>query len=112
RPPRAVVFFQYRRLPDRSELPLMAFNQDLVQEFARLALVYVHLIACCVAIGLVLTSDLAMARDLLRGGASKDPDHLRHMDVLQSTVVKALAVLWVTGAAIIALDASTKGGWQ
>lgn len=88
----------------------MVFNQELVQEFARLGLVYVHLIACCVALGLVIVSDLAMVRDLFRGSGPQS--HSRQMEQLQSIVVKALAVLWLTGAAICALDASTKGGLQ
>jgi hypothetical protein len=79
-------------------------------EFTRLAVLYVHLIACCVAIGLVLTHDLAVVRQLLRGqgAAHADPKELAS---LQTTVSRALAVLWVTGVAIIALDVSVKG-WR
>ena len=79
-------------------------------EFTRLAVLYVHLIACCVAIGLVLTHDIAMVRELLdgKGPAHADP---KALNTLQSTVSRALAVLWVTGAAIVALDVSVKG-WE
>ena len=77
-------------------------------ELTRLAIVYLHLIACCVAIGLVLTSDIAMVRQLLQGDSAGLSDH-KHMDSLQKTVSRALAVLWVTGVAIVALDVSIKG---
>lgn len=77
-------------------------------EFTRMGIVYLHLIACCVAIGLVLTSDIAMVKQLLRADPAErfDPGH---MSDLQKTVSRALLALWVTGAAIITLDASIKG---
>ncbi len=77
-------------------------------EFTRMGIVYLHLIACCVAIGLVLMSDLEMVRQLIKA----DPDDRldsRHLSGLQKTVSRALLALWITGAAIIALDASIKG---
>ena len=77
-------------------------------ELTRLAIVYIHLIACCVAIGLVLTSDLAMVRQLLQAGGAAPLD-ASHLEGLQKTVSRALVVLWVTGVAIIAMDASAKG---
>ena len=78
----------------------------LVTEFARLGIIYIHLIACCVAIGLVLTSDLAMVRQLYRGESAADAHHLH---TLQTTVATALAVLWISGAGVVLLDASIKG---
>jgi len=76
-------------------------------ELTRLAIVYIHLIACCVALGLVLTSDMAMVKQLLNGdSAALDPDH---MSGLQRTVSRALVALWITGVAVIAMDASVKG---
>lgn len=77
-------------------------------EFSRMAIVYAHLIACCVAIGLILMSDIAMIRQLISGNPRErlDPKHLHD---LQNTVALALIALWITGAAIIALDASSKG---
>jgi hypothetical protein len=79
-------------------------------EFTRLAVLYVHLIACCVAIGLVLTHDIAMVKALLQGkGPAQEDPHV--LETLQSTVAVALAALWVTGVAIVALDASVKG-WE
>ncbi len=77
-------------------------------ELTRLAIVYLHLIACCVAIGLVLTSDIAMVKQLLKGDPAEPLDK-NHLSDLQKTVSTALAVLWVTGVAVIALDASVKG---
>ena len=77
-------------------------------EFTRMGIVYLHLIACCVAIGLVLMSDLEMVKQLIKA----DPDDKldsRHLSDLQKTVSRALLALWITGAAIIALDASIKG---
>jgi hypothetical protein len=77
-------------------------------EFTRMGVVYIHLIACCVAIGLVFTSDIAMVKQLLRADATEklDPTHLTN---LQKTVSRALLILWITGLGIIALDVSLKG---
>jgi hypothetical protein len=85
---------------------------NVVMEFelTRMAVVYLHLIACCVAIGLVLTSDLAMVQQLLKGDPRERLD-AKHLAQLQVTVSRALLALWVTGAAIVALDASVKG-WE
>lgn len=77
-------------------------------EFVRMGIVFVHLIACCVAIGLVLTSDIAMVRRLLDSGAPTDPAQV-HLPSLQRTVTLALTVLWITGIAIIAFDMRTQG---
>jgi hypothetical protein len=70
--------------------------------------VYVQLVACCVAIGLVLTSDIAMVRDLLKRKAFTEHDHA-HMESLQRSVVMALIGLWVTGTAIVGIDYLGKG---
>lgn len=85
----------------------MQIAQDTVLEFARLGIVYAHLVACCVAIGLVLTSDIAMVRQLMKGDTSRMD--MRHMRSLQTTVSAALIALWATGVAVVALDMSTKG---
>jgi hypothetical protein len=77
-------------------------------ELTRLAILYSHLIACCVAIGLVLTSDIAMVRQLLKGDSAGLSDH-KHIESLQKIVSLALAVLWVTGVTIMAIDVSAKG---
>jgi hypothetical protein len=77
-------------------------------EFSRMALVYAHLIACCAAIGLILVSDIAMVKRLVSGDPHERMDP-RHLQDLQNTVVLALVALWVTGAGIVALDASLKG---
>jgi hypothetical protein len=90
----------------------MNLSQELVLEFSRLGLVYVHLIACCVAIGLVLKSDVAMLRDLIKADPAAERAHMKQMGSLQSVVTLALVALWATGTAIVTLDAVTKGGWQ
>jgi hypothetical protein len=77
-------------------------------EFLRLGVVYVHLLACCVAIGLVLTSDIAMVRDILKRTMFTEHDNA-HMESLQKSVVVALICLWVTGTAIIGIDYLDKG---
>jgi hypothetical protein len=77
-------------------------------DLLRLGIVYLHLIACCVALGLVLTNDLAMVKRLMNGDTREDPDHLSY---LQKVVSGALVALWVTGIAVISLDASEKG-WE
>lgn len=77
-------------------------------EFMRMGIVYLHLIACCVAIGLVLTSDIAMVQQLLRADLNEKLD-AQHLSDLQKTVSRALLALWITGAGIIALDVSLKG---
>ncbi|NQD92411.1 hypothetical protein HP532_07080 [Pseudomonas sp. CrR25] len=84
------------------------FEQKTTMEFLRLGIVYAHLIACCVAIGMVLTSDFAMIKELFKGGKSHLQDS-QHMESLQKTVSGALAVLWVTGLAIIWVDIGDKG---
>jgi len=88
----------------------------LANDAFRLGLVYVHLIACCVGIGLVLTNDIAFVMQLLRGDHSlrQDPDliqkiYAKHLSVLQNTLSVALITLWVTGIAVVVLDASTAG---
>ena len=42
------------------------FKQEATMELMRMGVVYAHLIACCVAIGLVLTSDYAMIKQHAR----------------------------------------------
>ncbi|WP_223590350.1 hypothetical protein [Pseudomonas sp. A-R-19] len=77
-------------------------------EYVRLGVVYFHLIACCVAIGLVLTSDIAMVKQLLKGDVSGHQDDA-HMESLQKTVSLALVALWITGIGIIGIDYAGKG---
>ncbi|MHC8391626.1 hypothetical protein ACYZTM_27210 [Pseudomonas sp. MDT2-39-1] len=77
-------------------------------ELLRLGVIYVHLVACCVAIGLVLTSDMAMVRDLLKRKTLTEHDNA-HMESLQKSVIVALIALWVTGIAVIGIDYLEKG---
>jgi hypothetical protein len=90
----------------------MNFSQELVLEFSRLGLVYVHLIACCVALGLVLKSDAVMLRDMISGDRASELAHMKQMNNLQSVVSLALVTLWITGTALVTMDALVKGGWQ
>ncbi|HWW03796.1 hypothetical protein [Collimonas sp.] len=77
-------------------------------ELFRLSIVYLHLIACCVAIGLVLTSDIAMVNQLIKGGTAGKQEN-DHLNSLKKTVSLALVALWITGFAIVWLDVSAKG---
>ena len=88
-------------------MDLSMFSSSTV-EYVRLGVVYFHLIACCVAIGLVLTSDVAMVKQLLKGDASGHHDDA-HMESLQKTVVLALWALWITGIGIVGIDYAGKG---
>lgn len=84
--------------------PVMQFAASIAAADAfRLGIVYIHLIACCVAIGLVLTSDITFVTRLLKGDTRQDPVHLT---ILQKTVSVALLTLWLTGIAVVVLDAS------
>lgn len=84
------------------------FDQKTTMEFMRLGIVYAHLIACCVAIGMVLTSDVAMIKELFKGKQSH-LQNAQHMESLQKTVSGALVILWITGLAIIWVDIGDKG---
>lgn len=77
-------------------------------ELFRLSIVYLHLIACCVAIGLVLTSDIAMVTQLIKGDSAEKHD-AAHLASLKRTVSLALVALWITGIAVVWLDVSVKG---
>ena len=76
-------------------------------DLARMGVVYLHLVACCIAIGTVFMSDLKMVRSLLAGDSDTvDGDHLVS---LQTTVGRCLLALWITGAVLIGMDISVKG---
>jgi hypothetical protein len=77
-------------------------------ELFRLSIVYLHLIACCVAIGLVLTSDIAMVKQLIKGDTAEKQE-TEQLNSLKRTVTLALVALWITGIAIVWLDVSVKG---
>ncbi len=75
-------------------------------EMIRLAFVYVHLIACCVALGAILKSDATMLSRLVQGRGDEPDEHLTQLARLVSI---ALAILWATGAYLIWADASAAG---
>ncbi|KAA0987844.1 hypothetical protein FQ192_17865 [Pseudomonas sp. ANT_J12] len=77
-------------------------------ELLRLGVVYVHLVACCVAIGLVLTSDITMVKDLFKRKTFTEHDNA-HMEGLQKSVIVALIALWLTGIGIVGIDYLDKG---
>ena len=85
------------------------FKQEATMELMRMGVVYAHLIACCVAIGLVLTSDYAMIKQMITGKVDATHSDKTHLDTLKKTVLLALAALWVTGIGIILMDYSVKG---
>lgn len=71
-------------------------------DLLRMGIVYLHLIACCVALGTVFMSDLQLVKGLLRSdGGTVEPDHLAG---LHHTLVRALLALWITGIAIVGMD--------
>jgi hypothetical protein len=76
-------------------------------ELIRMGMVFVHLLACCTALGTVLMSDLQLVRELVFDGRdTMDPDHLHG---LHRTLVWMLLALWVTGLALVGFDTWTKG---
>lgn len=83
------------------------FGQKESMELVRLSVVYVHLLACCVAIGLVFASDVAMVKALFKGHAAGHD--AKHLAGLQKSVGNALILLWISGAAVIGIDYLEKG---
>ncbi|WP_427912203.1 hypothetical protein ACPWT1_16360 [Ramlibacter sp. MMS24-I3-19] len=76
-------------------------------ELVRLGVAFLHLMTCCVAIGLVVLSDFDMVRRLVLGdSASLDETHLAS---LQQTLKRALMLLWLTGSGLVAIDVWTRG---
>lgn len=72
-----------------------------MMDTARLALVYMHLIACCIAVGAILSSDAKIVARLLSG---RVPEIDGDLHKLHALIGSALAVLWATGAALVWLD--------
>lgn len=83
-------------------------ENQTIMEFVRLGILYAHLIACCVAIGSILSSDFAMLKALIKQEKSPVAESA-HMQHLQTTVFWALVLLWITGLAIIGVDMLGKG---
>jgi hypothetical protein len=90
---------------------MQAVQPSSYAELFRLAVIFVHLIACCVAIGMVLLSDVAMVKQLFKGTPSRPSAERKHMRELQNVVSIALAVLWATGFVLVTFDTYFKG-WQ
>jgi hypothetical protein len=79
----------------------------MMVELARTGVVYVHLLACCVAVGLVFMSKLDLVKRLLTGDAAILDE--RQLAGLHKTLVRALFVLWLTGGGLVAIDVWAKG---
>jgi hypothetical protein len=75
-------------------------------DLLRILLVYMHLIACCVAIGAILISDLGILVRLYQGRIDKRAANLQY---LKKTVAAMLLMLWTTGLLLIVHDAATSG---
>lgn len=61
-------------------------------------LVYIHLIAACIAVGILLIQDLALSK--LRG-RPMDADSIAQLQKSGNVVFIALVVLWVTGLGLV-----------
>lgn len=69
----------------------------------RLGVVYLHLLACCVALGTILLSDIEQAR-MLWNDDHPTPHLEHHLNTLHSTITYSLLALWITGIAICIID--------
>ncbi len=63
-------------------------------------LVYIHLIAACLAVGILLLQDLALAK---WRGRAMDNEAVLNLQRNAALVTLALAILWVSGLAIVAI---------
>lgn len=82
-------------------------HRDATMELIRMGVVYTHLLACCVALGMVLVSDFTLLQKLVSGqDADEDSNHL---DTLKRIVSYALAALWISGIMVVGLDMLGKG---
>ena len=72
-------------------------------DLTRLAVVYIHLIACCISLGAILASDIGMMARIFQG---RDGEPDAHMQYLKWTVSAALCVLWGTGSFFVWQDSA------
>lgn len=82
------------------------FAAGIMMEIVKSLIVFAHLIACCVAVGLVCYLDISLFHARRREFNKK---LLQDMKILPNFVRDALIALWVTGFAIIALGIQMKG---
>jgi hypothetical protein len=75
-------------------------------DLLKIILTYLHLIACCLAIGPILINDAGILIWLWGGHVEKRANKLRH---LKQIVCWMLAVLWITGLLLIAHQAAHDG---
>ncbi|MES2832349.1 MAG: hypothetical protein V4695_10185 [Pseudomonadota bacterium] len=80
---------------------------DAPMVIPRLAVLYAHLLACCVAVGITLAADVAALRRIATGIVIER----RHADfqTLQATVSFGLWGLWITGITVVAIDVALQG---
>lgn len=78
-----VIFIYFCRVRgiymDLYTLLISALQNKEAMELLRLGIIYIHLIACCVAIGLILTSDIAMIKQLLKGEGANSVANTWHI---------------------------------
>jgi hypothetical protein len=74
--------------------------------FLRLGVLYVHLISCCVAVGVILVSDIRFVRSLFVGSRVGDGEEL---ETLEKIVTPALVALWLTGSGLVSIDVVSSG---
>jgi hypothetical protein len=75
-----------------------------------LATVFVHLIACCVAVGMLMTHDLALVKRLINPDKDRR-NYVDHLLTLKRTISIALVVLWLSGIVLVCMDAAVRG-WE
>lgn len=74
-------------------------------EATRIMLIYIHLIACCVSIGAILTHDIRILTRLYSG---QDEIQGANFHDLKWIITIMLAILWITGLLIIGHDSFGK----
>ncbi|WP_435605605.1 hypothetical protein [Pseudomonas knackmussii] len=82
-------------------------HRDAVMELIRMGVVYAHLLACCVALGMVLVSDFTLLHKLVTGRSTEEDGN--HLDTLKRIISYALVALWISGALVVGLDMLGKG---
>jgi magnesium-transporting ATPase (P-type) len=72
----------------------------------RMLVVYLHLIACCVAIGAILINDLGILVRLYHRQIDKRAANLQY---LKQTISAMLVLLWITGLMLVTHEAVNQG---
>lgn len=72
-------------------------------DFVRLTLLYLHLIACCIAVALVFTTDVILLRSVLVTRSHISPS-IKKSSKLSTSVLWLIFLLWITGVALVGFD--------